>query len=57
MYPVENDDITKRVNIFSTFMLQMLQNLCLILLWAKFASNWTNIKNKLEKVFQWLSPT
>ena len=44
VYPVENDDISKRVNIFSKFMLQMLQNLCLILLWTKFASNWTNIK-------------
>ena len=52
MYVVENDDIRKRVNIFSTFMLQMLQNLHLILLWAKFASNKTNIKNKLEKVLQ-----
>ena len=44
MYPVENDDISKRVNIFSKFILQMLQNLYLILIWAKFASNWTNIE-------------
>ena len=27
MYPTENDDISKRVNIFSKFMLEMLQNL------------------------------
>ena len=29
MYPVENDDFSKRVNIFSKFMLQILQNLYL----------------------------
>ena len=44
MYSLENDDISKRVNIFSKFMLRVLQNLYLILLWAKFAPNCTNIK-------------
>ena len=36
----------KRVNILSKFMLSMLQNLYLNLLWATFASNWTKANYK-----------
>ena len=56
MYPVENDNISKRVNIFLKLMLQMLQNLYLILFGPSLLHIDQMLK-QLEKVFQWLPPT